>query len=79
MKLKDFRRALVKNANDVTFVFNEQTAWIRTYYRDCPSPFEIDYGEQTKKYDTFIEMISDRFFSGKCIVELLSLVEFDFY
>ena len=79
MKLKDFRRAIMREGNDVEFTFNGKPSGVATQFQNHIGQFQVWHGEQIKEYDSFIEMISDRFFSGKCIVELLSLVEFDFY
>ena len=75
-----FIKYIVEFGNDVTFSYNNKKCGICSEVKNYIFSFQAWCGEKIKEYGkTNIETVmQDKFFDGKSIDELLSVVEFQF-
>jgi hypothetical protein len=72
MTILDLKKSIVECGNGFYFFFNGKQCGVEPNVQDSIITFESWYGTKLKKYDNFSEVISDKFFGGKSLTELLS-------
>lgn len=79
MTIEKLKENIVGCANEMSFEYNGKRCGLDQKVRDSVPTYEIWCGETLKTHIDFDELIRDKFFDGKAIVDLLNVVEFDFY
>ena len=64
--------------NDVVFVYNGKKSGVTSEVEDSVPTFQVWHGNDVKEYGTVDDVMSDPFYSGKSINDLLNKVEFMF-
>lgn len=64
--------------NDVFFIYNGKKSGITSTVKNSIPTFQVWYGEKTKEYKDIDSVMSDNFFDGKSLNELLETVKFSF-
>ena len=75
---KEIKRIISECCNDVIFTFNGKKSGITSEVHDSIPTFQAWHGSDTKEYDNIDDVMSDKFFSGKSINDLVNEVEFTF-
>lgn len=78
MTVKELKHCIVNNANDLYFMYNGKNCGIEQTVRESVAIYEIWCGKETKQHQSLNELLSDKFFDGKSISELLDIVEISF-
>lgn len=64
--------------NDVWFAYNGKPSGVTSEVEDSIPTFQVWHGDDIKYYSTVEEVVTDKFYSGKSIEDLVGVVEFDF-
>ena len=75
----NLREALLAEFWDIHFTFNGLSCGVELDVHNSRLSFESWYGNKSKKYTDVDELIHDKFFGGKSLQELESIVEFAFH
>ena len=75
----DLKEALLVRYWDIHFTFNSLPCGVETEFHDSIPSFESWYGNKSKKYTDFDELIHDKFFGGNSLQELKDTVELAFH
>lgn len=62
--------------NDVVFIYNGKQSGITSSVNNYQSTFQVWYGDQTKNYDKIDDVLNDKFYGGKSLIDLLDMTEF---
>ena len=76
MKANNLRDILSDCCNDVTFQYNGMDSGITVEVHDYIPVFQAWNGEKTKEYDNVDDVMNDKFYSGKSLVDLSEIVQF---
>ncbi len=70
----------VKEGNDFYFHYKGENAGVESAVKDSVVKYEAWYGEEIRQYDDFDDVLNDRFYCGKSILELLAknIIEINF-
>ena len=74
---KEMLRDIIADCcNDVIFVFEDKASGITSEVHNYIPTFQVWHGNDSKDYSDVDELMSDKFYSGKSINELVGLIEF---
>ena len=74
-KLKNI---ILECCNDVLFVYNGKNSGVTSEVQDSIPTFQVWHGSDVKEYSDVDTLMSDKFFGGKSIDDLLNTVNFTF-
>ncbi len=63
--------------NDVVFSYYGKSAGITSRVNDFVPTFQVWYGSETKEYKDIEKVMTDSFFQGKSLEELIDEVDFE--
>ena len=75
MSVDEIKNAMINDGNDIYFVHNGRESGVSTTVMNSVFIFHAWFGAVTKDFKGFDEMIHDRFFGGKSIVDLVNTVD----
>lgn len=80
MTLKDLYISIIDEAQDTCFVYNGKHCGITPLVENSIFTFNAWYGDNNKTYHDYQELIHDKFYGGKSLVELIKerLIEIEF-
>lgn len=78
MTLGDLKSIIVDCCNDILFTYNGIKSGITSDVDEYIPTFRAWHGDCTKDYFSVDELLHDKFFSGKSLIELIDRVEFTF-
>lgn len=78
MTVNDIKSIITDCCNDVIFTFNGMSSGITSEVKDSVPVFQSWHGEKIKEYSNVDDAMSDKFFSGKSLNELIELVQIEF-
>ena len=78
MTIANLRENIVDCANEMHFVYNGKRCGLDQEIRDSIPAYEIWCENELKMHYDFGELLQDKFFDGKSIMDLLNIVEFCF-
>lgn len=64
--------------NDVLFIYNGKMSGITSEVHDYIPIYQVWHGDETKEYSDIELLMTDRFYSGNAIEDLIEKVEFSF-
>lgn len=78
MSKSELKRIILDCCNDVLFTFDGKASGITSEVKDYVPTFHAWHGSKTKRYADVDELMSDTFFGGKSIIDLIGKVKFQF-
>lgn len=78
MKLDNLKQIISECCNDVIFVYNGLESGVTSEVHNSVPIFQVWHGTQVREYFSVDTLISDKFFSGKSIADLIGQVDFTF-
>lgn len=78
MNKVELKKTIAACLDDVLFTYDGKRSGITSEVHDSVPTFQMWHGDKTKEYDDLDSLMSDRFFGGKSINDLLGVVEFTF-
>lgn len=80
MTLEYVKKAIVEDCNEMYFTYEGKECGIDIEVHNSIYSFDMWFGGQLRTYNNFDEMVTDPFFGGKSIADLVKEgVEFGFY
>lgn len=76
MKIDELAKIISDCCNDVVFTYNNKASGITATVHDYIPTFQVWHGDDYKYYSDVDELMSDKFYSGKSINDLIDVVEF---
>ena len=77
MKLEKLRQIISSCYSDVIFTYNGLKSGITSEVTDSVPTFQVWHGNTTKEYSNVDVLMFDKFFSGKSLIDLIRVVEFE--
>lgn len=78
MKTNELKQIISDCCNDVLFTYNGLKSGVTSeVYASIPF-FQVWHGDTTKNYYNIDDLMNDKFFSGKSIIELSKEIQFEF-
>lgn len=78
MTKQELKNIISDCCNDVVFTYNGKKSGITSEVHNSISTFQVWHGNETKEYDNVDDVVSDKFYSGKSINDLMNDVDFSF-
>jgi len=78
MNRAELKEIISECCNDVLFVHNGKQSGITSEVKDSVPTFQVWHGSETKEYSEIDNLLSDKFYSGKSIDDLIGKTEFTF-
>lgn len=78
MTKAELKQIILGCLDDVLFTYNKKSSGITSDVKDYVPTFHVWHGSATKDYTNVDDLMSDPFFSGKSINDLIDEVEFAF-
>lgn len=78
MTFKSLKNVISECCNDVIFTFNGLQSGVTSRVENSIPTFQSWHGDKTKEYTSVDELMLDKFFGGKSIMDLIGQVEFTF-
>ena len=75
MKIADLKKVISDCCNDVIFEFNGKQSGITSEVKDYVPTFQAWHGSETKEYSNIDDVLKDKFYSGKSIIDLIDTVK----
>jgi hypothetical protein len=75
MTADDFRKAVTWDANDIYFTYKGKNCGFESEFDESFEKYLIWYGDKDKEYGNFEDALTDKFFDGKSIAEIINTVE----
>lgn len=79
MSIDELRTNMLSYGNDICFVYKGSNCGVESEFNLGVPKFEVWCGSATKIYSDFSDMIEDKFFCGKSVLDLVNEVEINFY
>ena len=76
MKRTELKNIIADCCNDVVFVYSGKRSGITSEVHNYVPTFQAWHGDSVKEYGKVDDVMSDPFFSGKSLNDLLNKVEF---
>ena len=76
MTQEELRQVICNCWNDIVFSYNAKNSGITSEVQNSTPTFQVWYGDDYKYYSDVDELMSDKFYSGKSINDLIGVVEF---
>lgn len=64
--------------NDVLFTYKGKASGVTSTVNNYRKTFQVWHGNDVKEYDDVDDVMNDKFYSGKSLAELISVVDFTF-
>lgn len=75
--MKDYLFQVISECvNDVVFVYNGKKSGVTSEVEDSVPTFQAWHGNEVKEYSTVDDVMSDPFYSGKSLNDLINKVDF---
>ena len=71
MKSNDLKNLISSCLNDISFTQNGKPCGITTEVHDSIPTFQVWCGDNIKEYDNVRDVVSDKFYDGKSLTDLL--------
>ena len=71
------KQILLDCCNDVVFVYNGKKSGITAEVKDYIPTYYVWHGSLEKDYSNVDDLMSDKFFSGKSIDDLIDIVKWE--
>lgn len=78
MKQSELTQIIKECCNDVLFIYNGKKSGVTSTVEDSVPTFQVWHGDNIKEYNTVEDVMSDPFYSGKSINDLIGTVDFTF-
>lgn len=78
MTLDDLKRLVVDEANDFYFDYEGKRVGVEQIVTNSVATYTMWWGDEEKEYSDFDELLSDGFFDGRSVIDLLDVVEIEF-
>ncbi len=78
MNTNDLKQIISDCCNDVIFKYNGKSSGITSTVKNSIPLFQSWHGNKIKEYSNIYDVMSDKFFSGKSLNDLVGIVEFEF-
>lgn len=78
MKPMELKTIIEECCNDVSFVYNGKQSGVTSEVLNSIPKFQSWYGDQTKEYENVDDVMADKFFGGKSLIDLANSVKFAF-
>ena len=78
MTLRNLKKIISDCCNDVIFTYNEKMSGVTSEVHNRIPTFQVWHGDSIKEYSDVDEVLTDKFYSGKSINELIKIVDFWF-
>ena len=78
MTKQELKNIISDCCNDVVFTYNGKKSGITSEVHNSIPTFQVWHGNETKEYDNVDDVVSDKFYSGKSINDLMNDVDFSF-
>lgn len=78
MNAENIKSVLSECCNDLVFVYNGKRSGVTSTAADYKTTYQVWYGNDTKEYDSIDDVMSDPFYGGKSISELIGNVNMRF-
>ena len=78
MSISKIRNSMINDGNDIYFIYNDRESGIASTVHNSVFIFHAWYGADTKDFNSFDEMIRDKIFGGKSIIDLVDIVDIGF-
>ena len=75
MNATTLKKAIAGCCNDVIFDYNGKKSVITSVVEDYVPTFQAWHGSEVKEYKSVDEVMKDKFFSGKSIMDLINTVK----
>lgn len=75
MNENEIRKIISDCCNDIWFVYNGKKSGITSEVKNYIPKFQAWHGDSIKYYDNDNDVMNDKFYSGKSLVELLDSQE----
>lgn len=75
MSKKEFLEELITNWNEPTFEYKNKPCGIKLAALNGNYTFTMWYGDNAKKYSDVDELMSDKFFNGRSLDDILSEID----
>ena len=76
MNIADLKNIILDCCNDVIFTYNGKKSGVTAEVSDSVPTFQVWHGSDMKDYDDVDVLLSDKFFSGKSINDLVEKINF---
>lgn len=78
MSLEDLKRLVVDEMNDFYFDYEGKRVGVEQTVQNSIATYTMWWGDDEKEYSDFDELLSDGFFDGRSVIDLLEIVEIEF-
>lgn len=78
MSIKEVKKAMLDNGNDIYFMHNGREAGISTTVTNSVFVFNAWYGSDTREFKNFDEAVYVKFFGGDSIADLVNKTDIYF-
>ncbi len=78
MSRAELKKTMLECCNDVLFVYSGKKSGVTSEVNDFVPTFQVWHGSSIKEYSDIEELLTDDFYSGKSIENLIGEVEFTF-
>ena len=75
MTANELREIIRECCNDVIFTYDNKESGVTSTVRDYIPTFQVWHGDDHKYYSDVDELMTDKFYSGKSLDELVEIVE----
>ncbi len=76
MNVSDLKNVIRECCNDVLFFYEDKMSGITSEVHNSIPVYQVWHGSDMKEYSDIDDLMTDQFFSGKSVVELVGLVDF---
>ena len=76
MNTAELRQIIKEAYNDVVFVYNEKQSGVTSEVCNSIPTFQVWYGEYIKEYSNIDDLMTDKFYDGKSLDELIDETQF---
>lgn len=78
MKIDDLKAKILSCCNDIVFEYNGIKSGITSEVHNSVPTFQVWHGDKTKEYQNVDDVISDNFYSGKSITDIIENTDFKY-
>ena len=71
MKSDDLKKIVDSCLNDIVFDYNGKQCGITSTVHNYIPTFQVWYGQKTKEYDNVQDVVTDKFYDDKSLLDLL--------
>ena len=76
MNVSDLKNVILECCNDVLFFYKGKVSGISAEVYDSIPTYQVWHGSDIREYSDIDDLMTDKFFSGKSIIELVGSVDF---